>query len=316
MAARSESEQLELVNHAVEPLLQLDDGNATAGRCRARRACPRSGGRRPSAGPIGRWWSSPARPVPRHAQEPRTGELLPIAAPIALSSWNTTSDEDPSRGSTVLRLTINRQEFHYARALLGDLRGRPEVDPEVVGVVGVPPAEVAEGLLVLGRGSGRSPGAPNRPSERRRARWPPLRSASDPTTTSIRNGSRPSQVGGDPRLDPRAEVVDVGDHRVPEARVEQRRQHARAPERAVHVAMPRAATTPFPAPQATEAGWSEFSASSFGTMLCMNRPRDVGVQLRVAFTSAFLGLGASRHAVIGTSGSGSIVSAEPTSGRR
>ena len=74
---------------------------------------------------------------------------LPIAAPIALSSW-ITGGELESRGSTVLRLTISGSSSTPS-GLVERLRQHAQVDPQAVRVVVAPAAIVAEGLLVLGR---------------------------------------------------------------------------------------------------------------------------------------------------------------------
>ena len=87
------------------------------------------------------------------------------------------------------------------------------------------------------------------PSSRRRARCPPLRSASVRSTTSERNGSssRANQLE-DARVEHGAEVVRVRQEQVLVAVLQQRVEHARRGERGEHVAVARAAPTRAPGP--------------------------------------------------------------------
>ena len=206
-----------------------------------------SGGRRPSAAAADRRSSSPARSASAAPAAARRPVKLPIAAPIALSSW-ITGVESESRGSTVLRLTISGSS-RTPSALVERARERAQVDPQAVRVVVAPAAD--------SRGRTPRPRAASAPSRaaragrrsRRRAMWPPLRSASVPSTTSIRNGiSLAATCSAMRGSNDRPEVVGVGDHRVVEAALQQRGQHARAPQRAVDVAVARAGTIRAPGP--------------------------------------------------------------------
>ena len=161
-------------------------------------------------------------PGPRDVQQLRPREA-PIAAPIALSSC-TTGVEDGSRGSTVLWLTITGSSS--APPPSGSSRCEPiEVDPQGVRVVVAPAAVVAEGVRVLRRClhglAENEPAVAATPGD-----VPALAIGLGPEhDLHQERDPLPRQVGGDPRIDGRAEVVGVGDHRVPES-------HAHAARRA------------------------------------------------------------------------------------
>ena len=101
-------------------------------------------------------------------------------------------------------------------------------------------------------GSGRSRAGRAGRRRCRRAMWPPLRSASVPWTTSIRNGiSSAGHVGGDPRRRAGAEVVGVGDHRVAEARARAARPACPSAAARRRRRRARAGSIPAPAPAAS-----------------------------------------------------------------
>ena len=141
----------------------------------------------------GRWSSSPARSAARGTRSARAPSKTPIAAPIAVSSW-TTSGDDGSVGSTVLRLTIIGRPSTPSRSS-SSVAQRPQVDPQVVRVEEAVAVDVLEGVEVL-VGRLRDLAQHQAAVPARRARWPPLRSASVRSATSMTNGisSRANQA--------------------------------------------------------------------------------------------------------------------------
>ena len=149
--------------------------------------------------------------------------------------------DDLGRGRVrrVDRLAVDdHRQLEHAVALAELLVERAQAHPDVVGVEVAVDARCPRRPPGRRRGPGPSRAAAGRRPERRRARWPPLRSLSVRSTTSDTNG-RPS-LASQPRiarLERRAEVVGVRQEQVLVAALEQLGEQARRGQRGEHVAV-------------------------------------------------------------------------------
>ena len=175
----------------------------------------------------------------------------------------------------------DERQLEHAVALLQERRRSAQVDPQVVGVVVAPVAVVAKRVGVLVGGVWADSRSTSCPSARRRAMWPPLRSASVPSHDLHQERDLLARdVRGDARIDGRAEVVGVGDHRVAKAAARAARRAAPSAAARRRRRRGRAGTTPAPGRRASRPARAS-SASSLGIMLCRKSSGEPGVELGV-----------------------------------